>query len=166
MWIGYYEGMMESHPILVTTLPNFTFEAQFNIFGAARSVELVEFLDGHTPSDVVMYLPAEKILFTGDLLFVKSHPYLGDGNLDHWIKNLELLKEIDVEKYVPGHGPTGQKEDIDAMINYINHIKSLVAEGKKKGLSLEEVTAQPIPEVFRDWQIRSFYELNLKILYR
>jgi glyoxylase-like metal-dependent hydrolase (beta-lactamase superfamily II) len=166
MWLGYYEGMMQSHPILVTTLPNFTFENQFNFFGASRNIELLEFLDGHTPSDVVMYLPAEKILFTGDLLFVKCHPYLGDGNLDQWIQTLEMLKEMDVKKYIPGHGPAGQKEDLNALISYINHIKNLVEEGKEKGMSLEAITALPIPEAFQDWEIRSFYELNLKILYR
>jgi len=165
MWLGYYDGMMKSHPILVTTLPFITFKEEFSIRGSSRKVELIEFSDGHTASDMVMYLPEEKILFTGDLLFVDSHPYLGDGNLQHWIKNLETIKEMEAETMIPGHGPAGEASDIDDMIAYINHVNQVIEKGKQEEITLEEVLATPIPDEFQDWSISSFYALNLKILY-
>jgi len=165
MWLGYYEGMIASHPILVTTLPVVTFTGEFSIRGSSKKIELMEFTGGHTASDVVMYLPEEKILFTGDLLFVDTHPYLGDGILDSWIENLEKIKEMDVEIFIPGHGPPGKASDLDELIAYIQQMKELVQKSKEEGKTIEEVLALPIPAAYKDWNISSFYALNLKILY-
>jgi len=76
--IVYYKAINESHPQLKTRLPNITFEHKLVIHGTRRTVELLSF-SGHTASDLLLYLPEEKIAFMSDLLFINIHPYLPNG---------------------------------------------------------------------------------------
>ena len=63
-------------------------------------------------SDIVLYLPEEKILFTGDLVFIGMHPYLADGDASGLRQTLSELMEWPVNIVVPGHGEVGEKKDI------------------------------------------------------
>lgn len=58
--------------------------------------------DGHTPSDLFLYLPAENIAFMGDLLFVNDHPWLGDSKPTDWINYLQKVQQLQVKTLVPG----------------------------------------------------------------
>ncbi len=165
MWIGYYKAIVESHPLQKVTLPDLTFENSLTINGSKRRVELIE-LSGHTKSDIAMYLPEEKIVFAGDLVFIECHPYLGDGNIQMLLSSLKELKVMDIEKVVPGHGPVGTKEDILRMMDYIEMVNNLsntfVAEGK----TIDEVSNIKIPAPFDTWYFPNFFTLNMKFLIR
>jgi glyoxylase-like metal-dependent hydrolase (beta-lactamase superfamily II) len=81
------QGASRSYSELKTRLPNVTFEHKLAIYGSKRTVELLP-LAGHTASDVVLYLPKEKIAFMSDLLFVNIHPYLASGSPEQWKQSL------------------------------------------------------------------------------
>ena len=78
LWIGYYEGMMESIHELKITLPDIVFNDSLWILGSERDVKLMEFKNGHTASDIVLCVPSERVAFLGDLLFVQRHPWMVD----------------------------------------------------------------------------------------
>jgi cyclase len=116
-------------------------------------------------SDIVLYLPEERILFTGDLVFVGMHPYLADGNASGLRQILTGMIENPIEIVVPGHGKAGGKADIQAMIDYIDMVEALVKDLKTQHRKPEDVSVEDIPEPFRDWQFANFFQANLNFLY-
>lgn len=166
MWIGYFEAMIESFPILQTTLPNIIFQDSLHIHGSQRSAKLLSMGRGHTNSDIVLYLPQEKILFASDLLFINMHPYLADGDPDLWIQRLEQLLIMDSEKVVPGHGPVGTKENIRQMILYIRKLENLTRQMVKTGQSIDAIEQIEAPSPYTQWCFNNFYQINMKFLYK
>ncbi len=82
------------------------FEHKLIIHGTKRTVELLP-LTGHTASDVILYLPEEKIAFMGDLLFVNMHPYLASGSPEQWKQSLAEAEALGAQIVVPGQWPCG-----------------------------------------------------------
>jgi glyoxylase-like metal-dependent hydrolase (beta-lactamase superfamily II) len=165
MWIGYYEGMVVSGPLLKTIVPDITFTDSLWIHGSKRSIELVECKNGHTPSDVIMLLPKEGIVFMGDLFFVNRHPWLGDGSPQSWQKHLERLEaDTNFSRYVPGHGPVGGKKEINLLISYIKDLTQLVHSGIEKNYPDSVIIKSNVPGVYKDWWYGRFYSPNLEFL--
>jgi len=129
LWIGYFEGMIKTGPLLKTTLPTLCFNDSLWIYGTQRNIKLVECKKGHTKSDAILILPKEGIVFTGDLLFVNRHPWLGDGDPANWMKHLEYLSsDSSLHQFVPGHGPVGNKADVNTLHQYIRGLQNLTAQ--------------------------------------
>ena len=122
--IVYYRAMSESHPKLKTRLPNIVFEHKLVIYGTQRTVELLPFA-GHTASDVILYLPEEKIAFMSDLLFINIHPYLPSGFPADWKQSLSKIEALGIQTAVPGHGPVGRSADLSLMLNTFSRSKTL-----------------------------------------
>jgi glyoxylase-like metal-dependent hydrolase (beta-lactamase superfamily II) len=99
----------EPHPVLPTEL----FEERLERDGA-----LVETLGGgHTESDAFLWY--EDTLFAGDLVVVESHPWVGHGDVEHWLEILEAFEARRPRVIVPGHGPIGSVEDIPPLRRYL-----------------------------------------------
>jgi cyclase len=98
---------------LETALPNELFEEQFLLEGT-----LVETLGGgHTESDTFLWF--EDTLFAGDLVVVQNHPWVGHGDLEHWIEILEAFEARGPRVIVPGHGPVGGPADLTPLRHYL-----------------------------------------------
>ena len=104
-----------------TTLayPVLTYGDRMTINIGGQQIELIHARQSHTDGDTLVYLPDKKVLFTGDILFTNYHPFLGEGNIEEWAKELDDIKSMDVEKIIPGHGPLSGKNDLDDMKEYI-----------------------------------------------
>ncbi|NQV01411.1 MAG: MBL fold metallo-hydrolase [Bacteroidia bacterium] len=165
MWLGYFQALVESHSKQEVTLSDITFEENLTIYGTERDVELFEF-SGHTNCDVVMYLPKEQILFTGDLVFIGCHPFLADGEYQNLRSSLNKLMEMDVEKVVPGHGTVGTKDDITRMIEYIEVVYNLSKDYVEKGKDIEQVADIKIPLPFDTWFLSNFFTINIRFMYK
>ena len=164
--IVYYEAIMKSHFKLKTRLPNITFEGSLIIHGTRRQVELLS-LAGHTASDVVLYLPEEKIAFMGDLLFVNCHPYLASGSPEQWKQSLAEVEGLGVQIAVPGHGPVGQSASLSVMLQYIQSLESIVVNMIKSGKPVDQASFEPVPSPFDTWLcFEDFFTINLKFLYK
>lgn len=164
--ISYMQGASKSHCELKTRLPNITFERKLTMHGTERTVELLP-LAGHTFSDVVLYLPKEKIAFMGDLLFVNIHPYLASGSPEQWKQSLAKVEALGVEIAVPGHGSVGKSADLSAMLQYIQSLESIVVNMIESGKSAEQASFEPIPSPFDTWLcFEDFFVANLKFLYK
>lgn len=136
------------------------------IQGSKRHVELLTFGKGHSDGDAVLYLPQEKIIFMGDLLFVKVHPYMGDGDPDGWMHALDKLKEFELDYIIPGHGPIGTKEDIQLLQEYIIFVKNAVQGVIKRRKGEKGLKDVSIPDKYDRWELPSFFDLNLAFLYQ
>lgn len=100
-------------------LPELTFTDRMSVFLGDQKVELIHIAPSHTEGSLLVYLPESKILFTGDILFTDFHPYLAEGNLEGWIRNLDYILSLDVKTIIPGHGPVSGKKDVEQMKEYL-----------------------------------------------
>jgi cyclase len=124
-WMASTPGGAEGQEGLIPTPPNTTLSDKLTLYRGGREIQLLFFGRGHTGGDVVVYLPAERILLSGDLL-LESIPFMGDGFPTDWIETLEKLKALEFDTVVPGHGrPFSDQERI-------SHLQSLLADLWKK----------------------------------
>lgn len=114
----------------VIEYPDLTFSDRMEIDLGGQRVELVFHGASHTNDSIMVCLPDKKIVFAGDILFTAYHPYMGDGDIDGWVKILDHIASMDVEKIIPGHGPVSGKKDIHDMRDYL-----IVFDAKARELS-------------------------------
>ncbi len=78
-------------------------------------------IPGHTPGDIAVYHPKSKVLFAGDAILEGMDPYVRPDSISikTWIRNLERLKELDIEWVLPGHGALSRRDIIDSNIQYL-----------------------------------------------
>ena len=131
--LSYLEEVKET----VVTPPNLTFDKTMTLFRGGREIRILYLGRGHTDTDVVVYLPKERIVCTGDLM-ESVVSYMGDSFPEDWIATLERLKAIDFDTVMPGHGVVFKgKTKIDAFQNYLRDVLTQVAALRKQGLSAE-----------------------------
>jgi cyclase len=115
----------------------------------------------------VLFLPQERILFCGDLLFVKCHPYLGHGDPMSLLSILRQLEGTDARVFVPGHGPLGQRKHVEELQSYVRTLSAQARKVLRKGGTEDEAARQPLPEGYRDWALAGlFYEFNMRYMFR
>lgn len=123
-FVPYWEALVATAPRVALRLPEVTFERRSGFFGARRRAEFASLGAAHTPDDAVLILPDDGVVFCGDLLFARAHPYLGDGDPAGWLAALGELRAFGAAHYVPGHGPVGTSADVDVLAA---HIEDLLA---------------------------------------
>jgi glyoxylase-like metal-dependent hydrolase (beta-lactamase superfamily II) len=92
------------------TLPGLTFEKSLMLHRGARSVHVLWLGKAHTDGDVVVYLPQDKVIATGDLLHGWM-PYMADSYPYDWIRTLEAAAALDFDAVIPGHGDVMRGKD-------------------------------------------------------
>jgi len=110
--------------------PTLTFGDRVTLYLGNNKVEILNLGPSHTTGSVLVYVPQEKVLFTGDLLFTDFHPFLGEANIEGWVKVLDYILALEVDKIIPGHGPVSSKKDVADMKSYL-----LVFDQKAKELT-------------------------------
>ena len=134
---GRWESAAKNRPDVAQSElkpPVLLFPNQLFFDDGQRRVELHWFGVAHTRGDGFAWLPAEKILFTGDACVNGPQNYLADANVGEWIKTLERAKQLGAQIVCPGHGPRGGPEIIvdqqAYFIGLMREVKSLVEAGK------------------------------------
>lgn len=94
----------------------------------------------HTPEDLVVYLPSEKVLFAGDLVFRSRIPYVGQADSRHWITALDSLLKFDTQVIVPGHGPLSSeaRKDMQLTRDYLIYLRTTMGQAAKNLEPFEE----------------------------
>jgi cyclase len=120
---------------------------------------------GHTPSDVVVYLPNEQVLFAADLVTGDFHPYLPDGNPESWTEILGGMSKWAIKWIVPGHGEVGQKNMILSTSKYISDIRVAANQLDVNTDTGSKDFRVSIPEVYKHWWLEQFYIDNVKFAF-
>jgi glyoxylase-like metal-dependent hydrolase (beta-lactamase superfamily II) len=119
-------------------LPTLVYDHRLTLFRGAREFRVTKFV-GNTPGDTTLYLPAEKILFTGDLL-VAPIPYAFNSYPLRWIESLKELDHLDAQMILPGHGdPQHDKKYLELVLSSMEFIVGQVQRAAALGKSLEEI---------------------------
>ena len=117
--------------------PTITFEGNMTIRLGDHTFELIS-TPGHTPGQIAVFIPEEKVVFTGDTIFNQCQTWLYASDVDGWLESLEVLKALDADHIVPGHGPICTKKEIDVQRAFLQEWVTAVSVGIAKGWSREE----------------------------
>ncbi len=109
----------------------------------------------HTPEDLVVYLPGEKVLFAGDLVFRSRVPYVGQADSRHWIAALEQLLKFDAQVILPGHGAlsTEARQDMQLTRDYLTYLRTSMGQAAKN--------LEPFEQAYNATDWRQFEHLPL-----
>ncbi len=97
---------------------------------------------GHTPGQLAVWVPEERVVFTGDTIFSGCQTWLMTSNVDQWLEALERIRELDVDHVVPGHGPVVTLDYVKTQRAVLLAWKAAVADAVAKGWSREETIAR------------------------
>jgi len=120
------------------TPPTLTLSQSMTLYLGSREVRLLFLGRGHTAGDVVLHLPKEKIIATGDLL-INGPSYMGDAFVPEWIQTMETLKAVDFDTILPGHGrPMTGKAPLDHWQAYLRDFWAQAQKFHTAGTPWEE----------------------------
>jgi glyoxylase-like metal-dependent hydrolase (beta-lactamase superfamily II) len=150
---------VESVPGL--TWPTLVFEKRLTLWLGKLQVEIMQLGRGHTKGDTVVWLPQEKILFSGDLVEYGATPYTGDAYLTEWPATLDAIAALKPAKLVPGRGaslqtPEAVRAGVDGTRAFITEMFAAVKRGAAAGKDLRAVyreTYAALKPKFGDWVI-------------
>lgn len=108
--------------------PTETFTGEMSLKVGDKEVRLVEVGPAHTRGDVLVYVPQDKVLYTGDMLFNQAHPAIWAGPTSNWIRACDLMLSWDLDVVVPGHGALTDKSGIKEFRDYLAYV---LAESRK-----------------------------------
>ena len=117
--------------------PEITFTERLCLKKGGREIDFV-YLGGHTPATSGVWLPSERILFTGDVVVVGEHPSLGQSISKEWLEVLTRLRKMSLSHIVPGHGPLCNVEATEPVSEYIRIMRSKVRSQYRSGRTKSE----------------------------
>jgi glyoxylase-like metal-dependent hydrolase (beta-lactamase superfamily II) len=150
---------VESVPGL--TWPTLVFEGAMTLWLGKLRVDILQLGRGHTKGDTVVWLPQERILFSGDLVEYETTPYTGDAYLADWPATLDAIAALKPKKLVPGRGAALQNEaevaaGLDGTRAFITEMFGAVKAGAASGKDLRTVyreTYAALKPRFGNWVI-------------
>ncbi|MFF0553628.1 MBL fold metallo-hydrolase [Streptomyces sp. NPDC004311] len=132
--------------------PDVTYSDRMTLYAGETEVQVIHPGVAHTTGDSVVWLPEQRVVFTGDLVFAGGTPFLAMGSLAGSLRALELLRSLDAETVVPGHGPLTDGSAYDATERYLRRVAELAAEGRARGLTPLEVARRADLGEFAAWR--------------
>ncbi|HEX7327054.1 MAG TPA: MBL fold metallo-hydrolase [Casimicrobiaceae bacterium] len=133
---------VESVPGL--TWPNLVFKGEMTLWLGALEVRIMQLGRGHTKGDTVVWLPQDRVLFSGDLVEYDTTPYAGDAYYEDWPVTLDAIAALAPERLVPGRGaalktPQQVQAGLAQTRTFVNELYALVKRGAQAGRDLRSV---------------------------
>jgi cyclase len=149
--------------------PTVTFDGQLTLNVGEKEVHLIEVGPAHTRGDAIVHVPADRAVFTGDILFIGSHPIVWDGPVANWIAACDRLLSLDVDTIVPGHGPITDKAGVLRVKEYWQWLMGEARARFDAGLSSEDAAidiGRSGLGSFASWDDRERIAVNVDSIYR
>jgi len=132
------EAYLKELKTMQLVLPTVTFDKSLVIHRKERDIYLLYLGRGHTDGDVVVYIPKDKVVATGDLLHGWM-PYMGDSFPREWVETLKEVEKLDFTKIIGGHGEVGDRGRAVTFRSYLADLIRTVEQEARAGKSLEDV---------------------------
>ena len=113
-----------------------------------------------------MHVPADKTLFTGDILFIDGHPIMWAGPVENWIAACETILAMDVTTIVPGHGPVTDKKGVTRVRDYLAYVQVEARKRFDAGLGALEAARSISLDDYAGWGDAERIAVNVASLYR
>ena len=117
--------------------PTITLSQRLTLYLGDHTFQLIN-LPGHSPYQVAVYIPEEKVVCTSDNLVYKTQPFLHQALPYEWLDSLKRLQELDADVLVPGHGEVCDRSYIPEMSSLIQAWIDAATAAINQGMSLEE----------------------------
>ena len=148
------EAVAEWKAHLEIIKPQITFTGRTVLFKGDKEIHIIP-VGGHTPATSIIFLPKERLLFTGDQVVTNRPPFLSQGNTKEWLQSLTYVRKLDYDLLIPGHGELTGKEATETMSEYLRLVRRRVRSAYKSGLSKAD-TARSLSHLIRFWPIPGF----------
>ena len=150
---------------LTLSPPFVTFENNLTLYSDNTKIELHYMGPAHTTNDVIVCIPEQSILFSGDLLFNGGTPFVMMGSVAGSLRALTQLKSFPAEIIVPGHGRICNSKIIEDMEEYLRFIQHTAKDGFSSGLSPLETALSTDLGPFSEWHDKERIVGNLHRAY-
>jgi cyclase len=151
---------------VTVTPPTQTFEKRLDMTVGSKVVQLYNVGPAHTSGDTIVYVPSERIVFTGDILFNNGHPIVWAGPVANWVAACDLLLGLDVDVVVPGHGPIADKRAVHELKAYLGFISTEARRHFDDGLNYEAAARKIDLSAFGTWSDPERIVANVASMYR
>ena len=147
--------------------PHIEYRDKMSLNVGERSLELYYLKNVHSEADTAIWLPKERVLFTAASVGVKRfgnhRPLVSIPDTQNAIK---MMKALNPEVVIPGHGDPGTAKILDDMESYYNNLMDGVRQMAKQGKSLDEIKKELKIPGTEDWEGKDRYPNNIEAAYR
>jgi glyoxylase-like metal-dependent hydrolase (beta-lactamase superfamily II) len=151
---------------VVYTPPTRTFSERLDLKVGDKDVQLIYAGPAHTKGDTLVYIPKDKTVFAGDLLFVGGHPVIWAGPVGNWINACDLILGWDIDVVVPGHGPVTDKSGVARFRSYLEYIDTEARKRYDAGMDPYTAATEIKMDPYMDWIDSERIVINVASLFR
>jgi len=147
-------------------LPTKTFCGRHDLKVGDKDVQLIEMGPAHTTGDVIVHVPSDKTVFTGDILFIDGTPIMWAGPVSNWIKACDKIIDMNPDVIVPGHGPVTDIAGVRKVQEYLSYIDKEARKRFDAGLSVRDAAHDIALSDYSSWIDSERIAVNVDTLYR
>lgn len=151
---------------IVLRKPDRTFSGQTTLKVGDKDVNLIEVGPAHTQGDVLVHVPADRVIYTGDILFIEGTPIAWAGPVKNWIAACDLIVDLDADVIVPGHGPLTDKSGVRRMQDYLKFVQAEARRRYEAGMDAWEAAQDISLGAFGVWEDAERIVVTVDTLYR
>ncbi len=146
--------------------PSETFSGEHTLRVGDKEVRLIEVGPAHTRGDVLVHVPDDRVIFTGDILFINGTPIIWEGPVGNWIAACDRILGLELEAIVPGHGPITDKAGVRAVRDYLVFARDEARVRYDAGMSANDAARDISLGEFSRWLDAERIAVNVHTLYR
>jgi cyclase len=145
--------------------PGETFSGELALRVGDREVRLIELGPAHTRGDTIAWLPEERVVFTGDILFNGAHPIAWAGPVSNWVAACERIEALAPVSIVPGHGPLATLDDVRELRAYLGYLYDQARLAHADGLTPVQAARRIELDRWADWGERERLAVNIATIF-
>ncbi len=151
---------------ITLTPPTKTFEDELILKVGDKEVHLIEVGPAHTLGDTLVHIPADRVVFTADILFIGGHPIIWAGPTSNWLRACDRILAMDVDTIVPGHGPITDKKGVVEVKGYLEYIYQEAEKRYEIGMSAQEAAKDIDLDRYETWTDGERIAVNVASIFR
>jgi cyclase len=145
--------------------PNLTFTDRLTVYVDDMEVQLIFVGPAHTSNDIVVWVPEQRLLYTGDVVFNGGTPFVIFGSVQGSLAALDTLRALGPETVVPGHGPVSGPEVFGRIEAYLRFVQDTAGKGLDADSSPLDLARDTDLGEFAEWHDRERFVANLHRAY-
>jgi glyoxylase-like metal-dependent hydrolase (beta-lactamase superfamily II) len=146
--------------------PDRTFTGELTLTVGDKQVQLIQVGPAHTAGDVIAYVPANRVVYTGDILFIDGTPIAWAGPVANWIEACDRIMALDADAIVPGHGPITDKAGVKRMQEYLVYVDREARKRHAAGMNSWEAAQDIALDTFGAWEDPERIAVTVDTIYR
>jgi glyoxylase-like metal-dependent hydrolase (beta-lactamase superfamily II) len=115
---------------------------------------------------VLVHVPADRTVFTGDIVFAHAHPIIWAGPISNWVRACDAILAMEAETVVPGHGPICGLDVVNELRGYLIYLEEQARRCFAAGLSREEAARAIALDDYASWGDAERIAVNMAAVYR